>query len=191
MPPYPGGAPTGSLPYSPFQGETSSAGGATPPGLALSTLGSRHNGIFSALPCALVFPFCSASFRPESQRKKEGRDFPGLLVVSKEQRFPGEKCQGYLGMTWVAFSVPAGCAVLLRIACPRWFNYETNSVPLYRCPNADAGASLLLIEVVIEFKVFLVDLIGPVLNAEDADGGFAVPSSAGAACADWPVRRFA
>ena len=74
----------------------------------------------------------------------------------------------------MAVSVPAGCAVLLRIACPRWFNCETNSVPLCGCPNADAGASLLLIEVVIEFKIFLVDLIGPVLNAEDADGGFAV-----------------
>lgn len=97
MPPYPGGVPTGSLPYSPFQGETSSAGGATPPGLALSTLGSRHNGIFSALPCALVFPFCSASFRPESQRKKEGRDFPGLLVVSKEQRFPAKNAKDIWG----------------------------------------------------------------------------------------------
>mgnify|MGYP003280184467 FL=1 len=74
----------------------------------------------------------------------------------------------------MAFSVPAGCAVLLRIACPRWFNCETNSVPLCGCPNADAGASFFLIEVVIEFKIFLVDLIGPVLNAEDADGGFAV-----------------
>ena len=74
----------------------------------------------------------------------------------------------------MAFSVPAGCAVLLRIACPRWFDCETNSVPLCGCPNADAGASFFLIEVVIEFKIFLVDLIGPVLNAEDADGGFAV-----------------
>ena len=97
MPPYPGGVPTGSLPYSPFQGETSSAGGATPPGLALSTLGSRHNGIFSALPCALVFPFCSASFRPESQRKK-GRPgksrpsgcFKGAFSRQKMPRISGD-----------------------------------------------------------------------------------------------------
>lgn len=70
---------------------------ATPPGLALSTLGSRHNGIFSALPCALVFPFCSASFRPESQRKK-GRPgksrpsgcFKGAFSRQKMPRISGD-----------------------------------------------------------------------------------------------------
>ena len=53
------------------------------------------------------------------------------------------------------------------MAEPLW-----NGVPFCGCLNA--GASFLLIEVVIEFEIFFVNLIRPVFNTEDADGGFAV-----------------
>ena len=95
MPPYPGGVPTGSLPYSPFQGGSSSTGGALTPVLAIN-IGLRGTASFPLFACALVFPFLLASFGASG--KKEGRENPGLLVVSKE-RFLGKKCQGYPGMT--------------------------------------------------------------------------------------------
>ena len=53
------------------------------------------------------------------------------------------------------------------MAGPLW-----NGVPFCGCSNA--GASFLLIEVVIEFEIFFVNLIRPVFNTEDADGSFAV-----------------
>lgn len=51
--------------------------------------------LFLALSCSPFAPLLSA---PRASGKKEGRENPGLLVVSKE-RFLGKKCQGYPGMT--------------------------------------------------------------------------------------------
>ena len=51
--------------------------------------------LFLALSCSPFAPLLSA---PRASGKKEGRENPGLLAVSKE-RFLGKKCQGYPGMT--------------------------------------------------------------------------------------------
>ena len=51
--------------------------------------------LFLALSCSPFAPLLSA---PRASGKKEGRENPGLLVVSKE-RFLGKKCKGYPGMT--------------------------------------------------------------------------------------------
>ena len=175
IPPYPGGVPDRLPPVLSVSGRNLSAGGAAPPGLALSTLGSRHNGIFPLFLALSCSPFAPLLFRPESQRKK-GRPgksrpsgcfkgaflgkMPRISGDDGEWRFPFRRDAPY----YSELPVLAG-----SIAKPTAF-------PFAAAPTLMPGRHFFfsLIEVVIEFKIFLVDLIGPVLNAEDADGGFAV-----------------
>ena len=58
---------------------------AAPPGLALSTLGVRHNGIFSSLPPSWFCPVSRSIGRPEKRKAGLPRPFGGFNAS------PGEK----------------------------------------------------------------------------------------------------